>query len=136
MEASKKSLFLSSRPMNTAVLTATSEVSTLPVTNLKTMQPARKYRANDNTYRVDIDFGEGNELACNCAVVIGHNGTETATVQVLGGDNVNEVNGIDTADVDSGIQSAWPALSGKPTEEDWPQYSSIVLWDNDQDKRW
>lgn len=130
MEKTKKSLFLSSRAFDRASLTATSAVATLPVTNLQTQQPARKYRAEAKTYRVDIDLGVGKELDCNCAVIIGHNGTANATATIKGGSTIDHVNGNVTALVNSGIQSAWP-VGGKPSEEDWPSYSSLVIWDNE-----
>jgi hypothetical protein len=135
MDAEKKSLFVTSRAFDRAILSATTQVSTLPVTNLQTQQPARKYRATTTSYRVNIDLGVGRDLNCNCAVIIGHNGTATATAQIKGGDSQDEIDGTNPADVDSGIQSVWPAV-GKPTEEDWPQYSSLVLFDNELNKRW
>jgi hypothetical protein len=135
MDASKKSLFLTSRAFDRAVITTTSEIVGLPVTNLQTQRPNRKYRANATSYRLDIDLGAGRETACNCAVVIGHNGTPTAFAAIKGGDTINEVNGVSAADVISGDQSAWPPF-GKPVEEDWPQYSSLFLWDNELNKRW
>jgi hypothetical protein len=136
MDSSTKALFLSSRPIDKATLTATSQVASLPVSFLQAYQPERKYRANGNSFRVDIDLGAGNQLDCNCAVFIGHNGTATATGRIVGGNTVNDVNGTNAPLVDSGSQSAWPVPYGKHDSEDWPEESSLFLWDNEQSLRW
>lgn len=136
MEREKKSLFLSSRAVDRATLTATTQIDSLPVSFLKTQQPSRKYRANDNAFRVDIDLGAGRELDCDCAVFIGHNGTATATAKVLGGDNIDQVNGNLSPLVNSGEQSAWPVPYGKHDSEDWPQENSLFIWNNEVKHRW
>lgn len=130
-----KMLFTWGLEVDAATLTATSEISSLPVGNLQNKQPSKKFRMADATsHRVLIDLGAGNEIAANTAILIGHDGTVLATSRIKGGATEGSVTG-GTPSVDTLDQTVWPT-TGKPVVKNWLQYSSLLTWDNDVDYRY
>src|SRR5262249_17409855 len=116
-------IILSPSDSDAATLAASSQVATLPVTNLQSMPPKRKWRASGAAAEyIELDFGTG--VAANGLALIGHNLTGSATIRVRGKATYPVT--ISPA-VDTGSVSAWPA-SGKPTVARWPQYFSWVAW--------
>jgi hypothetical protein len=118
-------LFLSSRRIDGATLTASSAESTLPVTLLQNPDPAAKWRATGCTAEsVTIDLGLIAE--CDTLELIGHNlsadGKIRARTGLASGDTTtNPLR-------DTGWQSPWPA-SGMPFEEGgWPSFLSLLRW--------
>ncbi|MCF8533054.1 MAG: hypothetical protein K9G48_08630 [Reyranella sp.] len=127
----EKAMWLSSRWVDAATLTASSEQGTLVVSNLQDRRPEKKYRATGTSAYVTIDFGE--PVICDHAALIGHN---------LGGSGNIRARGATTADVveaspvvDTGHVSAWP-VSGKHGTRDWPEELSLLRWENDAPLRY
>lgn len=117
---------LSPTSSDAATLAASSEVSTLPATNLQTMQPKKKWRSSSAlTPYLTLDFGAVG-AACNGLALIGHNLTSAATIRVRG-KATSDVTVSPT--VDTTALSAWPA-TGKPADAYWPQYLSWLAWSN------
>ncbi len=108
-----------------ATFAASSQVSTLPVSNLQTMDPKKKWRTTSLTPYVTIDAGAAGIAATGFAL-IGHNLTSAATIRVRG-KATSDVTVSPT--VDTTALSAWPA-TGKPTDLYWPQYFSWLSWSN------
>jgi hypothetical protein len=118
-------LILSPTDSDAATVAASSQVATLPATNLQTMAPKRKWRSSGLTEFLTFDFGAAG-VAANGLALIGHNLTGAATIRVRG-KATSDVTVTPT--VDTGAVSAWPA-SGKPTVAYWPQYFSWLQWTN------
>lgn len=118
-------LILSPGSSDAATLTADSEVSTLPATNLQGIQPKKKWRTTSLTPYLDIDFGTAG-CAANGFALIGHNLTSAATIRVRGKATFPVTS---SPTVDTTAVSAWPA-TGKPSDTYWPQYLSWLSWVN------
>jgi hypothetical protein len=131
--SSTQALFMSSIPFDAAVVTADTEVESLPVENLQYPEPERVWRSESHTPRIVIQLSE--DLAVNAAVIIAHNGESDATVRVQVGPTEDSVTDIATPTVDTGFVSMWPD-SGKPEDIGLPHLSSLVLFDNDVPVRW
>lgn len=116
-------LLLSPTDSDAATLAASSAVSTLPVANLQTIQPQKKWRSGGTTESITIQAASA--LVWNAACLVGHNLTSAATIRVRGGTTAGNVTAAPT--VDTGAVSAWPA-TGKPTVANWPNYLSLVTW--------
>lgn len=120
-------IFFSPRPLDAATLTASSEVASLPVTNLQDQEPTQKFRTESNTaqaVRIELAWS----LACNVAGFNGHNMSDTATWRVSGYTTVGNVPG--TPAFQTAWQSVWP-VTGKPALKLWPHFLSVIQWDND-----
>ena len=119
-------VILSPTLSDASTLAASSEVATLPATNLQTLQPKRKWRSGASlTPYLTLDFGAAG-AACNGLGVIGHNLTSAATIRVRGKATSNVT--VSPA-VDTGAVSAWPA-TGKPSDAYWPQFLAWLSWSN------
>lgn len=132
MPSVEKALFIGGRAINQATLTSTGEVDTLPVTNLQEYMPEKKYRALSNITTIYVNFPT--PLACNTAAIIGHNCTNTAYCRIKGGADLASVS-TGTPAVDSGNINMWPT-TGKPTDEEWPQWSSLIRFSNATPYAW
>lgn len=127
-------LFLTTDLVDLATLTASSEVSTLPVTNLQKKQPARVYRSGNKTPTITIQLATS--YACNALALVGHNAAAAATWQFRGATSQANLTAAPT--VNSGSVSMWPA-SGKPDTDyayGFPYLSSLVLVTNSTPLTW
>lgn len=119
-------IILSPRLSDGATMVASSQVASLPVSNLQNMQPKRKWRTDGATSPyVEADF-RATGCAANGLALIGHNLTASATIRVRG-KATYPVTSAPT--VDTGAVSAWPA-TGKPGDESWPHFLSWLSWAN------
>lgn len=123
---SGNALYLTSRRVDQAVLVASSQKPSLPVTYLQDRQPEKKFRTEGcATEWITLDLGA--PYACNMAAFVGGNGTSALTMRVRGAASPGDVTA--SPGTDSTVLSAWPA-SGRPADEDWPVYANRVRWTN------
>ncbi len=118
-------IILSPTLSDAATLVASTAVATLPVTNLQTIQPKRKWRSSGVTEYITIDFGTAG-AACTGMALIGHNLTSAATLRIRA-KATSDVTVSPT--VDTTALTAWPA-TGKTADTYWPQYLSWLAWVN------
>ena len=118
-------LVLSPQDSDAATLSASSQVATLPVANLQTIQPQKKWRSNGVTESIVIT--PLSALPWNALSLVGHNLTGAATIRVRGAATLGGLTS--SPPIDTGAVSAWPA-TGKPTVANWPNYLSLVTWAN------
>ena len=110
-----------------ATMLASSELSTLPVGNLQTMQPGRVWRTDAATSAsITVTFAAG--VSANALALVGHNLSAAGVIRVR---LANSLAGLTASPVvDTGWQSAWPT-TGKPADAHWPRYLSYLSWTND-----
>jgi hypothetical protein len=121
----KNITILSPTLSDVAVFGASSQVSTLPVANLQTMDPKKKWRAMVTAAAITIDAGAAG-LAATGLALIGHNLTAAGTIRVRA-KATSDVTVAPT--IDTTAKSAWPA-TGKPTDSYWNHYLSWLEWAN------
>lgn len=110
-----------------ATLSASSEVATLPVANLQSMQPGKVWRTDAVTEAyVNVTFAEA--IAANDLALVGHNLSADGVLRVRLADSLANLTAAPA--VDTGWQSAWPA-TGRPQDAYWPRYLSRLAWTND-----
>lgn len=127
--AAARCMFLSSRFLDETgtIFTPSTEVSTLPATNLRKRHPAEVWRATEKSPNIVINtpsINVGNALA-----IVNHNGSASAQWRVRAAFTLG---GLTSSPVyDSGTISMWPA-SGKPVDEvvGFPYLSSFVTFTN------
>lgn len=120
-------LFLSPRDIDRASLTASTAVTSLPVTYLQNQEPTKKWRSTAGGVQY-IDVVMQELRACNAGVVVGHNLSAAGLLRITGYIALADV-GV-SAVVDTGWQSAWPS-TGKHDDPDWAHELSLLLWSND-----
>lgn len=119
-------LFLSSRWIDGATVTASSERGLLAVEHVQTYRPDQVWRATGcNAEHIAWDFGE--EQVVEAAIIVAHNLSADATIRLRLGATQGGVTA--APDYDSGFVSPWPS-SGRPTDLDWPSYFSLLLAEN------
>jgi hypothetical protein len=119
-------LFLSSRFIDRATVTASSVQGLLTANHVQTYRPDQVWRASGcEAEWLAWDFGE--DLAVEAVVALAHNFSPSAMVQLRLAASADAVT-ISKA-VDSGSVSVWPA-SGKPDDPDWPSWFSLLLVEN------
>ena len=95
-----------------ATLVASSELPTLPVGNLQTMQPGKVWRTDAATSAtLTLTFPAG--VATNALALVGHNLSADGIIRVRLARTVADLPS--SAAVDTGWQSAWPR-TGKPAD--------------------
>ena len=124
--ASERVLLLSPRDSDLATLVASAQASTLPVGNLQTIQPQKKWRGTGVT-AASITIALASPIACNALALAAHNLTPAAYLRVRGAATAAAVTA--SPIVDTSYQSAWP-LGIKPAVASWPNYLSLVRWTN------
>lgn len=117
-------LLISPRESDLAVLAASSQVSTLPVAFLQAMQPQKKWRSTGTTEWITVELATA--VAATAVSLVGHNLSSGATIRVRSGTTAANVTASPTGDV---TVSAWPT-SGKPTVPNWPNYLSLVTFND------
>ena len=123
--ASERIWLLSPRDSDDASLSASSEVTSLPVGNVLTLDPRKVWRtsARSGTVTFTLDY----PLACNAAAANGVNFSAGAVWRVLGAVTLA---GLDSApDVVTPWRSFFP-LGQKTTARDWPRHGSMLRWTN------
>lgn len=112
-----------------ATLTAGSEASDLPATNLQKMQPSSLWRATDlgNSYLV-VDLGEFQSI--NLLALLYTNASSGATVRVRGADTEAELTS--SPGYDSGSVDHWPATG----MESWDYTHFLYFPSSAQTYRW
>lgn len=118
-------ILLSPADSDAAVISASSETSDLPVTNLQNVQPRKKWRSSGTSVYLLVTFPAG--VACNAFALVGHNLSASATVRIRGANSLAAVTAAPVYDL--GTVSAWPA-SGKPSVTNWPQHMLLKKWSN------
>lgn len=100
-----------------ATLSASSEITSLPVANLQSLQPKKVFRAGGSYVAVTVAFAE--PVAANMLALVRHN---------LGPGGVIRCSAAGV--FDTGWQLAWP-VTGKPSDRRWPSWLSALRWSND-----
>jgi hypothetical protein len=118
-------LLLSPTDSDDATLVASSQVPTLPVANLQTVQPQKKWRSTATDDYVLVTAAA--PLAWSALALVGHNLTSAATLRVRGADSLDALTTAPA--IDTGAVSAWPS-TGKPNARSWPNWLSLVTWAN------
>lgn len=116
-------LLLSPRDSDAATLTASAELSALPVGNLQSMQPQKVWRALATSAYVTVAFAS--PVNVNALALVGHNLSEAAVIRLRAA--VALENLTTAPDIDTGWRSAWPT-SGKPLAPSWPVRLSLLKW--------
>lgn len=128
----ENALFLSSKRGDGATLAASSAETSLPVTYLQNPDPAAMWRATDCAAEwVTIDLGA--PYACNALMLVGHSGSAAGTIRVRGAATAAGVTAAPM--INTTALSLWPT-SGKPTDEDWPAYLTLVRWNSATLRYW
>lgn len=123
--ASQNVLLLSPRDSDLATMVANTQVGTLPVANLQTAQPQKKWRSTTTTEFITVTFA--GPIAANMMALVAHNLSAIAVVRVRGA--IVQANLTGAPDLDTGWQSPWP-VTGKPIMAAWPNYLSALRWTN------
>lgn len=116
-------LFLSSRWIDGATVTASSERGLLVAEHVQTYRPDQVWRATGcNAEHLAFDFGE--ERIVEAAATVASNLSADAMIRLR---LATTSGGVTAAPaVDTGFVSPWPS-SGKPTDPDWPSYASLLV---------
>jgi hypothetical protein len=125
--APELALFLSSRAFDSATITGSSEVSTLPVSYLKDSRVEKKWRTVskvDQWLSIALEKAE----ACDTVAISGGNLSAAAVCRVMAS---NWQPGLPLSpEFDTGWVSAWP-VSGKPhLDEAWPVFTNLIRFTN------
>lgn len=119
-------LFLSSRWMDAAAVSASSEEGLLTADHVQTLRPDEVWRATGATAEyIAWDFGE--DIVVEALALVAHNLSADATLRLRLADTEADVTA--APGFDSGVVSAWPT-SGKHGDRDWQSEFSLVLADN------
>lgn len=115
-------LFLSSRWINGATLSASSVRGELAANHVQTMEPDKVWRANGcDAEWLAWDFGA--DTYVTALMFVGHNLSPDATLRLRLAASAADVTAAPA--VDSEAVSAWPT-SGKPDDPEWPSFFSLV----------
>lgn len=118
-------LFLSSRWLDAASVTASSVQGSLAANNVKTFRPDQVWRATGCAAEwLAWDFGSATEV--EASVLLAHNLSAEATIRLRLAATASDVTAAPV--IDTGFVSAWPT-SGKPDDPDWPSWFSLLLFE-------
>lgn len=127
--AAAASMFLSSRFLDESGTTfsPSTEVATLPATNLQKRHPARVWRSTEKSPYIVVTTFSAN--IGNAFAIVGHNASSSAQWRVRAAFTLGALT--TTPVYDSGTISMWPA-SGKPVDEvlGFPYLCSFVTFTN------
>lgn len=125
--SSQNALFLSSRWIDGALLSASSERGLLAVEHLQSYRPDQVWRATGCAAEwIAWDYGHAN-YALEALVIAAHNLSPGATLRYRLANTEGDVTAAPA--VDTTAVSAWPT-SGKPSDPDWPSYFSLLVEEN------
>jgi hypothetical protein len=123
-------IFLSRKLVEAATITASSEQTTLPATNLIGPTPSKVWRSSGlSGVYVTVDFGAA--TAVDMVAMVAPNWTSAATWRIYGA--TSQAN-LGVSGYDSTSLSPWP-VTGKPTE-DWNQHAPFKQLGSTQTYRW
>jgi hypothetical protein len=129
---SRKVIFLSPRDFDLAAVSASSEIGSLPASNLQNQDPANVWRAEAAVDQyVDIAFQS--IVQGSAAAMSGFNMTSTGVWRVEAYALAADI-GISAA-YDSGWQSIWPD-GFKHADLDWGPETALLLFENEQAYRY
>lgn len=123
--APQRVMFLSPRAFDLATLSASTAVSSLPVSNLQNPEPTKVWRTTSAAEQF-VDIVLPSALACNAAAMSGFTPSQTllwrlkayATAEDVGGDHV----------LDTGWRSVWPQNFKHP-DPDWgPEVAVLPVY--------
>lgn len=124
-------IFLSRRIAEGATITASSEQTTLPATNLIGPSPSKVWRSTGlSSVYIDLDLGAS--TAVDTLSLVAPNLTGSGTWRLMGDDDYADLSGTPT--FDTGAVSPWP-VTGKPAE-DWNQHAPILHFDSQTLRYW
>lgn len=116
-------LFLSSRWIDLATMSASSVQGTLAANNVQTYRPDQVWRAIGCAAEwIQWDFGSAIDV--EAVVFLAHNLGSAALVRVRLASSVAALT--TSPSVDTGFVSPWPNASGMPTDPDWPSWFSLL----------
>lgn len=122
-------LFLSSKWVDEQTTVSASSVQgLLSAENVQTMRPDQVWRATGAAAEYLL-LVHDSDIPMEAAILVATNFGTGCQLRLRRSNNL--ANLTVAPEVDTGLVSAWPA-SGKPTEDDWPAYFSIIFT-NDQD---
>lgn len=123
---------LSPRLSSAGTLTASSELTTLPATNLQGTQPSKVWRTSTLTsVFLTLDFGAATDV--DTLALVRPNFTSAATWRLRLA--TSQANLTAAPGYDSGSPSVWPA-TGKPTESGWLQHTCLLRIGSTKTYRW
>lgn len=124
-------LLLSPRNIDRATLTATGEVPTLPVTNLQTIQPARKFRVMDNEVSIYVAFATA--ISANALALVAHNFSDSGSIRLRAATLQADLDS--DPELETDWASPWP--NGlKPIAPDWANWLSLIQFENNSAYRY
>jgi hypothetical protein len=118
-------LLLSPQDSDEATVTASSEVATLPASNLQNVQPTRKWRSSGAVASLNVT---GLDVAANTLALVGVNFTSSCWMRVRGADTLDGLT--DAPTIDTLLRSPWPG-GVRTSAPNWPQHTVLLRWDND-----
>lgn len=115
-------LFLSSRWLDLATISASSTQGQLTANNVQTYRPDQVWRATGCAAEW-LAWDYGADIDLEAVAIVAHNLSAAATIRLRAAGNAMDV----TANpaIDTGFVSPWPA-SGKPADPDWPAWFSLL----------
>ncbi|HTR86193.1 MAG TPA: hypothetical protein VMI56_17045 [Reyranella sp.] len=116
-------LLLSPVYSDAGTFSASSQVTRLPVANLQTRQPQKKWRSLPGT-AASIAIALAQPIAANALALVAHNLSSAGLLRLRGA--LLQANVTTAPAVDTGWQSAWP-ITGKPAIA-WPNWLSLLTW--------
>jgi len=120
-------LFLSSRHIDGAAITASSTRGLLTPNHVQTYRPDQVWQANGCAAEwLAWDFGSA--VVVTAVVIVSHNLSATATIRYRLAASAADVTA--SPAVDTTLRSSWP-ITGKPTDPDWPSYFSLLIEPNE-----
>lgn len=121
-------LFLSSRWLDAATVTASSVQGLLSADHVQTIRPYEVWRATGCTLE-SLIFDHGEPALFEAGAFIAHNLTAAGMIGVK---RAASLAGLASPSFTLAPVSAWPA-SGKPTVPNWPSYISLILTGDDDE---
>ena len=125
-------LFLSSRDFDLATLSASTAVSSLPVSNLQNQEPSKVWRTTSALAQY-VDIVLRSALPCNIAAMSGFNMSSAGVWRLKAYATAADVGG--TAAFDSGWQSVWPG-GERHSDPDWGPEVAALRVENDSAYRY
>lgn len=119
----ERMLLLSPRESDQATLAATAQVGSLPVANLQSIQPQKKWRAMTASVQLSITCVA--PINATALALVAHNLSGMATLRVRGASTLGLA--ASAPAIDTGAKWAWPS-TGKPAVPGWPNWLSLVRW--------
>src|SRR6478735_2702736 len=121
IDLSRNVLLLSGRDSDAATLVPSSEIVTLPATNVQAVQPRRVWRTLSNDEWLKLTFASA--VAANALAMIGGNPSSSRRVRITGAADAADL--VAAPDLDTGWVNPWPT-GAQPAAPDWPNWLLLV----------